>query len=297
MARLGCRLPNMGSLPRSPGIAQLARLAEEGGVSALHLSDHIVLPESTTSKYPFTADGVFPFAPDSDWYDVFTSCAWASASTTTIEVGPSVLVLPQRNPLEVAKVASSLSQLSGGRFFLGVGAGWLQEEFTSLGMNFANRASAMLEAIDVLRLAWSGSGHEYLGEHYRVPKGTQCRPLPTDTGVPILMGGMSNAALRRAARFGDGWIALASAADVLAVMGAKLEKLHDYRREYGNTSPFRTVIRVMNHGGSCAERADQLRELWSMGFDEVVIDPGWQDLSGAGHVIEACRRAMESYMT
>lgn len=293
MARLGCRLPNMGSLPRDPGIPRMARLAEEAGADALHLSDHIVLPESTTSRYPFTPDGVFPFAADSDWYDVFTACAWAAASATTIEVGPSVLVLPQRNPLEVAKIASSLSQLSGGRFFLGVGAGWLEEEFAALAMNFADRAAAMLEAIEVLRLAWSGTGDEYVGQHYRVPQGTYCRPVPAEAGVPILIGGMSNAALRRAARFGDGWVALLGVADELAAVGAKLDRLREYRREYGASAPFRTVLRVMNSAGSPEERARRLREMCDMGFDEIVIDPGWQDLDGASRLIEACRRAVD----
>lgn len=294
MRRLGCRLPNMGPLPRRHGLGNMAAVAEQAGAHALHLSDHVVIPETTVSRYPFTPDGTFPFAYDSDWYDVFVACTWAAAATSTIEVGPSVLVLPQRNALEVAKFASSLSQLSSGRFFLGVGAGWMQEEFEALGKKFDNRAAVMLEGIEVLRLAWSGSGNGYAGEHIHVPEGIHCRPRPTQDGVPVLMGGMSRAALRRAALYGDGWIALVSAHDDLGDVAAKLHALQDHRDEHQLSAPFRTVVRVMNYSGSAEETAHHLGELWDLGFDEVVIDPGWEDLDGAARLIEACRSASDS---
>jgi probable F420-dependent oxidoreductase len=271
----------------------MARVAEDAGADALHLADHIVLPESSTSTYPFTADGRFPFAPDSDWYDVFASCAWAAAVTSTVQVGPSVVVLPQRNALEVAKVSSTLSRLSGGRFFLGVGAGWLREEFVALGRDFDHRAAAMLEGIDVLRLAWSGSGHGYVGEHNQVPEGTHCRPVPAPGGVPVLLGGMSNAALRRAARHGDGWIALMGAREDVGALGAKLDKVRDLRADYELSASFHAVIRVVNYGGSATESADHVRELVELGFDEVVIDPGWDDLDHAARLIALCRRSLD----
>lgn len=293
MRRLGCRLPNMGTLPHRQGLGTMASIAEQAGAHALHLSDHVVLPEKTDSKYPFTPDGIFPFPPDSDWYDVFISCAWAAAATTTIEVGPSVLVLPQRHPLEVAKLASTLSQLSSGRFFLGVGAGWLREEFEALDKDFDDRAAVMLESIDILRLAWSGSGAGYSGEHLRVAEGTHCRPTPLRGNVPVLMGGMSNAALRRAARHADGWIALISAHADLSGVRMKLGKLHDYRHDHEATAPFRAVVRVMNYSGDAEATADRLHQLWELGFDEVVIDPGWEDLDSAADLIETCRRACD----
>src|SRR3954469_25709988 len=123
MTRLGCRLPNMGHHPLRPGLVAMAQAAEAAGVDAAHVSDHVVLVDRATSRYPFTEDGVFPFAVDSDWFDPMATCGWIAAAPERLEVGPSVLVLPQRHPLEVAKTAATIDRLSGGRLFLGVGAG------------------------------------------------------------------------------------------------------------------------------------------------------------------------------
>lgn len=293
MVRLGCRLPTMGKQPLSPGLGEMARVAEESGVDTLHLADHVVLPESTESRYPFTQDGSFPFSPESDWYDVFASCAWVAAQTTIVEVGPSVLVLPQRHPLEVAKMSATLSSLSGGRFFLGVGAGWLREEFVALGCDFDDRAKRMEESIEILRLAWSGVAEAYDGAHYKVPLGTHCRPLPPKPGIPVLLGGMSNAALRRAAQRGDGWIALIGATDEFDTLGRKLTRVREMRAETHPDRPFRTVIRVMNYAGSASETAGRLQELGGMDFDEIVVDPGWNDLNESGALLRVCRRALD----
>lgn len=283
----------MNGHPVDPGLTDMARVAEEVGADALHLSDHVVLPEQYSSRYPFTPDGQFPWPSDSDWYDTFVSCAWVASATSTVDVGPSVLVLPQRRPLEVAKAASSLSQLSQGRFFLGVGAGWLAEEFTALGANFSHRTAAMLEAIDILRTCWSGTGAGYAGEHFAVPEGTHCRPLPAEAGVPILMGGMSGAARRRAATHADGWVALMGARDDAGALAAKLDQLQSLRKEHGHQGNFRTVVRVVNHAGSPSQTASRLQELADIGFDEVVVDPGWNDLAASGRMLAECRSALD----
>lgn len=291
MARLGCRVPNMGELPGRHGLAEMARVAEDAGADAAHLSDHVVLPERTESRYPFTPDGSFPFPCRDDWYDVLTSCAWIAASTSSLEVGPSVLVLPQRHPLEVAKTAATLSRLSGGRLFLGVGAGWLREEFDALGRDFDNRVTGMNESIRILRDAWEGDADGFDGEVWDIPSGLHCRPLPDS--IPLLIGGMSKSALRRAAA-NDGWIALVGADADLDALERKVRALRDLRAEAGDDGPFRTVVRVMSYGGSADETAASIRELVAMGFDEVVIDPGWDDLVRAGELIGRARAVIDA---
>ncbi|MCX9192395.1 TIGR03619 family F420-dependent LLM class oxidoreductase [Carbonactinospora thermoautotrophica] len=295
MPRLGCKLPTTGQAPLSPGLVTMAGVAEQAGVDAVHVSDHVVLIDGATSAYPFSPDGAFPWPADTDWYDAFVCCAWIAAATERIEVGPSVLVLPQRHPLEVAKVTASIDRLSGGRMFLGVGAGWLAEEFEALGWEFATRIPRMKEAIEVLRLAWAGTGEAYRGEHYEVPAGTQCRPLPVQRGgVPVLLGGMSRAALRRAATYGDGWIALARVDDLdLDRLRGHIETLRRLREELGRDGAFRTVVRLVSYGEVDLRRLPGLSvELAEAGFDEVVVDPGWRDLDAAGAVLSACRRAL-----
>lgn len=297
MSIIGVKIPNAGRLASEPGLAVLASAAEAAGASSLHLSDHVVLVDGATSPYPFAADGRFPWPVDSDWYDAMASCAWVLAATERVTVGPSVLVLPQRDPLEVAKTAATLDRLSGGRLFLGVGAGWLQEEFAALGRDFATRGPRLEEAIDVLRLAWSGSGEPYEGRLLTVPRGVHCHPTPLrSSGVPVHVGGMSRAALRRAAERGDGWVALhdlsvpdtSGLLDLLRLLEGRLEASGRARGE------FHAVVRFV--GGS----GDQAGELPAMaaflagaGFDEVVIDPGWHDRERAQELIAACCAQLE----
>jgi len=292
MSSIGVKIPNAGALASEPGLAVMARAAEAAGASSLHLSDHVVLVEGATSPYPFAADGRFPWPVDSDWYDAMASCAWVLAATERVTVGPSVLVLPQRDPLEVAKTAATLDRLSGGRLFLGVGAGWLQEEFAALGRDFATRGPRLEEAIDILHLAWSGSGEPYQGRRLTVPRGVHCHPTPLRPGgVPVHVGGMSRAALRRVVERGDGWVALhdlsvpdtSGLVDLLRLLEARLEEAGRARDDV------HAVVRLVGGSGDQAAELPALAaSLARAGFDEVVVDPGWHDLDRAQELIAAC---------
>lgn len=297
MSSVGVKIPNSGSLASEPGLAVMARVAEAAGASSLHLSDHVVLVDGATSHYPFAPDGVFPWPVDSDWFDAMASCAWVLAATERVTVGPSVLVLPQRDPLEVAKTAATLDRLSGGRLFLGVGAGWLQEEFAALGRDFSTRGPRLEEGIDVLRLAWSGTGGPYAGRLLTVPSGVHCHPTPLrPAGVPVYVGGMSRAALRRAAERGDGWVALhdLSVRDTSGLLDL-LRQLEARLAESGRArSDFHATVRLVGRSGDQAGELPRMAAmLGGAGFDEVVIDPGWHDLERAQEVIAMCCAQLE----
>lgn len=287
MTKLGCRLPNAG--PSASRMGEIAQLAEELGVHVLHLADHLVLPGSNESRYPFTADGHFPFDVDSDWYEVMTACTWVAAHTSTIELGTSVLVLPQRHPLELAKVAASVSRLSGGRLFLGVGAGWLREEFSALGRDFGERGRALDEGLAILRSVEDGRPEAFDGEVWQVPEDLRC--YPALGRLPLLIGGMSPRALRRAARF-DGWIAHVGASDDRRELETMVETLADERRRHGATGDFRKVAKMAHVSEATTDPGGVVAEVARLGFDEVVIYPSWDDSNASATLIEECLAAL-----
>ncbi|GCD96991.1 TIGR03619 family F420-dependent LLM class oxidoreductase [Embleya hyalina] len=295
MTRLGVAVANTGERAVRPGVVAMATTAEEAGADSLHISDHVLLVEGATSRYPYAEDGRFPWPPDLDVFDPLVACAWIAAHTRRVEVGPSVLVLPQRHPFEVAKTAATIDRLSGERLFLGVGAGWLAEEFAALGRDFPSRVARMHEAVEVLRRAWSGDRRAYEGEHFRYGPGVHCRPLPARPGgVPLLFGGMSKAALKRAATMGDGWIALATPSQSPRGPGESLRRAEELLHTAGRgRDRFRAVLRITaTTPQDLPDLPERVVEYAALGFDEIVVDPLWRDLDEAAGVVGACRRAL-----
>lgn len=189
--RFGVCAPNISPPGDEYPIIQIADAAERLGYHSVWVSDHIVLP---------TAERRFGHAVES-----FVALSFMAARTARIKLGTSVLVLPQRAPLLVAKQAASLHHLSGGRLVLGVGAGWLEEEFDALGYDFATRGRRTDEYLEVLRAAWSQGVAAFDGVEIKFSDIISApRPDPANP-IPVLVGGNSPAALRRAARYADGW--------------------------------------------------------------------------------------------
>ena len=181
---------------------ELARHAEDVGFDELALSDHVFYPENLTSEYPYTSTGKPVFKPEAPWPDVWVMVGAMAAVTQRIAFTTNVYVLPLRNPFVVAKAVGTASFLSGDRVSLGIGAGWMREEFDCLEQPFERRGARMEEQVEVLRALWQGGLVEHHGEFYDFDK-LQMAPVPTRP-VPIVVGGQSDAALRRAAR-NDGW--------------------------------------------------------------------------------------------
>lgn len=204
---------------------EIAAAAEGAGFDSVAVSDHVVYPSYLATKYPYTPDGVPQFSPDEDWPDPWVAIGAMSSVTTTLRFMTNVYVLPLRNPFVVAKAVGTAAHLSHGRVDLGIGAGWMVEEFELLDQPFARRGRRMDEMIEVVRALWSGGMVEHHGEFYDFDP-VEMRPAPP-APVPIYVGGHSEVAFRRAATIGDGWLGMYYSADELVDHCATLERVRE----------------------------------------------------------------------
>ena len=204
--RIGAKVPNSGPLPERLGIGAMAASLEAAGFESLWVSDHIVLPAQIDSRYPFAEDGRATWATDTPYFDALIALALIAQATERATIGTAVLVLPLRQPVVFAKQAASIDVASGGRLSLGVGAGWLEEEFNAINVPFAARGRRLDEWISITRACWTGTPGASRSEFYDLPADVIALPRPAHP-VPLLIGGHSAVALRRAGRTGDGWLA------------------------------------------------------------------------------------------
>jgi probable F420-dependent oxidoreductase len=201
----GITLPGTGPLATPEALAAVATRAEAAGFTSLWATDHIALPLRATSRYPYSPDGRMPWDPTVPYLDALTVLGWVGAVTRRVRLGTSILVLPMRHPLAVAKTVATLDHLSGGRMILGVGAGWLAEEFALLGQPFRDRGRRTVEAVRLLKACWSDDPVNFHGGFYDLPPFAMAPKPPQGARLPILGGGESEVALRRAAEACDGW--------------------------------------------------------------------------------------------
>jgi probable F420-dependent oxidoreductase len=219
----------------------IARAAEEAAFHGVLISDHLFFPGRLDSRYPYAPDGRPGFDGKTPFPDPWVAIAAMAAVTERLRFGTIVFVLPLRHPLEVAKAVGTAAVLSGGRLALGAGAGWLREEFEALGMDFETRGRRMDEMIAVMRRCWSGEMVEHHGTFFELGP-LQMSPAPREP-VPIYVGGLSAAALRRAAQLGDGWIGTGHTPEQAI---AYLERLRVLRREAGREAePFEAIVPLM----------------------------------------------------
>lgn len=210
-----------------PGVAQAA---EALGFDGLILAEHIYYPRThdVASSYPYSPDGKSPMTDDMEFPDPLIAFAAAAMVTRSLQFMTGVYILPLRHPIEVAKNVATLDRLSNGRFALGIGTGWLKEEYDQFGVDFASRGRRMDESIEVLRMLWQDAARGYEGEFFQFPE-LQIRPVPA-APVPIIGGGLSGPALRRSARVCDGWYGPGCSIDQLSSV---MEQLQDLRSEAG----------------------------------------------------------------
>jgi probable F420-dependent oxidoreductase len=208
-----------------------ARMAEQCGFESVWIGEHVVIPEYE-SVYPFTENGRMPIPDECAIPDPLTWLAFIAGATTTIRLGTGVMMLPQRSPVLLAKETATLDRLSGGRLQLGFGVGWLREESEALGIPFERRGARMDEHIGVLRALWRESAPTIRGEFTSVEHAA-VYPKPVQPGgPPIIIGGATAAAARRAGRLGDGFYPFVASVDELAglleIMG---EAAHEAGRD------------------------------------------------------------------
>ncbi|MEM9745661.1 MAG: LLM class F420-dependent oxidoreductase [Actinomycetota bacterium] len=183
---------------------EVCRRADAAGFESLWGGEHVILPATIESKYPYTADGKIPAEDDTPIPDPLIWLAFAAAAAPGLRIGTCILIVPQRNPLVLAKELATLDQLSGGRVELGLGVGWLKEEFDALGVPWERRGKRNDEYIEAMRVLWTEPKVEFHGEFVDFAPVT-CSPRPVQETIPIITGGDSEAAIRRAARLSDGY--------------------------------------------------------------------------------------------
>jgi len=241
-------------------MVELARIAEALGFEGMMGADHGFVPETMTAGYLYTDDGRPPIHGGLPYPEVFTTLTAMAMATTRLKLSCAVYVLPLRNPIEVAKASGTLARLSGGRAILGVGAGWMKEEFDVYGVDFASRGRRMDECIEVIRKLQAGGYVAHRGEFFEFPP-LAIGPAP-DEPVPFYIGGDSRLALRRAARLGNGWIGAGNQIDEVETI---LEQLGAYREEYGRAhEPFEVVCPVMQ-----VTETERLKELEARGLTSI----------------------------
>ena len=254
-------------LLRPEHMPDVARRADELGFESVWFAEHLVFPVRITSKYPYTADGQPPINPATPLLDPLVFLAHIAARTSRIRLGTNIYLLPLRHPIAVARMAMTLDLVSGGRLSFGVGAGWLKEEFDATAIDFESRGARMREAVRALRTLWTESEPEFHGRHFDFgpvkfePKPVQ-KPHP-----PLLFGGETEAALRRAADLGDGWFGVGHTPESAAARVASLRQL---REKAGRAdAPFEITV-------SCPPvRRDQIPAYEEAGVDRLVMLP-WQ---------------------
>jgi probable F420-dependent oxidoreductase len=229
------------------------------------MPEHLVLPAEIPPTYLYTESGYPPITARTAMYDPWVVLGAVANATATIRLATNVFILPLRHPLQTARSVVTLDRVSGGRVTLGIGVGWLEEEFVAVGQSFHDRGARTDEIIGLLRRLWSEDTIEHDGEHYQF-SAVAFDPKPVQKqGIPIEVGGSSRAALRRAGRLGDGWIEIG--AHDFAALEAMLAVVHQARRDSGrDLLPFEVSTGL-------ARTADDVRRGQDLGVTRIVAGP------------------------
>ena len=215
--------------PAADLMTDFARTAEAAGVESLWTFEHVIVPLDYESKYPYDDSGKMGASPETNFVDPLICLAAIAAATSTIRLGTGVNILSQANPMLIAKQAASLDFMSNGRFMLGVGIGWLEEEFDAMGVSFAKRGARFDDYVQAMRKVWSGEVVEHNSEFINW-SGFKSYPLPVQSPMPLIMGGAAGKIYQRIARYGNGWYAPTRSAQDLA---PRLEELRNVCAQEG----------------------------------------------------------------
>jgi len=263
--KFGIMFANAGPFAFPDQLANLAQTAESVGMESIWTVEHVVVPVDYKSKYPYSETGKMP-GPDSvPIPDPILPLAFVAALTKTLRLGTGVVILPQRHPTYVAKELATLDVLSNGRALLGIGSGWLQEEFDAVGVPFTERGARTNEAIRAIRSLWKDTPEPFAGKFFKWGA-VESNPKPVQKpGVPIIVGGHADAAARRAARYGDGFFPArgdhASLSHLFAVLREECAKIGRNPQE----------IELTTGGGRLD--VDGIRRYQDLGIARLIIPP------------------------
>src|SRR6478736_827487 len=203
--RLGLHALGIGAGAKRAVIGEVSAAAERCGFATLWSGEHVVMVDRSASRYPYSDDGQIAVPAQADWIDPMVGLSFAAATTSTIGIATGVLLLPEHNPVHLAKQAATLDSLSSGRLTLGIGIGWSREEFDALGVPFERRGARTAEYVAAMRTLWRDDVASFDGEFVQFGSVRVNPKPPRDRRIPIVLGGNSDAALRRVAAWGDGW--------------------------------------------------------------------------------------------
>lgn len=273
--KFGVAFANVGPMAHAEGAVALAQAAEAGGFESLWTVEHTVVPAGYESTYPYSPSGKMPGPEDSDIPDPLIWLTYVAASTSTIRLGTGILILPQRNPVVLAKEVATLDRLSGGRVELGVGVGWLEEEFDVLGISFADRGRLTDDHIGALRALWTQPEATYEGEFTSFRRAIS-RPQPSQAHVPIVIGGHSKPAARRAGRLGDGFFPGRGSHEELAEL---IGVMRTTAEEHGR-NPDAIEVTAGGRGALGSKALDEVKALADLGVARVIVPPLAYDPEG-----------------
>jgi probable F420-dependent oxidoreductase len=277
----GIHLPHLGRQASRQGLIRFAVRAEELGFHSGWVSDHIAWPRVIESKYPYSDDGSFAAAPDIPWLDPIGTMFFIAGCTERLKLGSTVLILGYRPPILTAKAIASLDVVSGGRVILGVGVGWMKEEFDVLGMPFDHRGARADEMLELFEVLFSEEHPSYRGKYYALPE-VGFEPKPAQGKLPIWVGGDSEPAFRRVARFGDAFHAAFQSLDQVDAAWRRIGELCEERgRNAGDLrlsvrlflDPDRSMPPAKSVGGSTDQMVDVIGAWAAIGVDHVLLDP------------------------
>ena len=257
----------VGMNPTIDDYVRVATKAEALGYNSAWLGDHIVIPEKIESTYPYTPDGSASFPRRLPFPDTFVLLAAIGAHTKTIQLGTSVIVVPYRNPLPVAKAVATVDMATHGRYLFGVGVGWMAEEFEALGEKFSERGSRTREYLQVMKAVWQEEAASFEGKYFSFPD-LYAMPLPIQKPhPPIIFGGESMPALKRVADLGDGWQPGPIPIETLRErMGQLKELMAERDRDFSQLS-----ISMLGDPKDLQENPGKLAELSEIGVQEMVL--------------------------
>ncbi len=277
--KFGIAFANVGPFIHPEHAVFLAQACEARGIESLWTVEHVVVPAGYQAQYPYSADGKMPGPENSPIPDPLLWLAYVAAATEKIKLATGILILPQRHPAYVAKEVATLDLLSGGRAILGVGIGWLKEEFAALGLSFEDRVSRTEEACAALRSLWQPGANSFKGEHFRW-EALESNPKPVqEGGVPIVVGGHVKGAARRAARVGDGFFPLKTEGGRL---GELLDAMADECAKVGR-DPKQIEITTALPG----QDLDAIKALEDQGVSRCVMGPPAFDHDGIEQALDA----------
>jgi probable F420-dependent oxidoreductase len=245
-------------------VRTVAITAERLGFSTIWAPEHVVLLDQYASKYPYST-GKFPWPTDIPIADPLTTLAYAAACTSKIRLATGICLVPEHNPLVLAKTAATLDRLSGGRFILGAGVGWLAEEFEALGIPFERRGARTREYVDVMRKLWTEQRSSHQGQFAKFTDVLSYPKPVSSKGIPVWFGGESNPALRRVAEYGDGWIAFNLLPDQAS---EKIRRIEELLKINGRN---RSDVKLAVSPYINPIKTDELKRYRDAGVEEVVL--------------------------